>query len=411
MHPIFFKEETMKHKFLLILVLASLLVASSGRASAQGPKPPAPTGNSGVLPKSLFLSPSSAGNNKDAVLPAENSANLLVVPALINGDFELGKVGWSETSSNNASVIDIWDGVPTTSHSGIWMAYLGGLDLEISTISQSFTIASPTNLRLWYWIGSEDDCGFDYGYVKINSTVVYTWDLCYTTITNDWVPLDIDLTTYTGQTVNLSIEAETDGSLISDFLIDDVSLYTFQDVPPDYWSSSFIERLYGAGVTNGCNTLPMMYCPTSTVTRDQMAIFLLRGKHGSSYTPPIPTGVFTDVPTNYWSAAWIEQLAAEGITLGCSVSPKQYCPTTSVTRDQMAVFLLRAKYGSSYVPPKATGIFQDVPPNHWAADWIEQLAAEGITSGCSVSPKLYCPATPVTRDQMAVFLVRNFSLP
>jgi hypothetical protein len=39
------------------------------------------------------------------------------------------------------------------------------------------------------------------------------------------------------------------------------------------------------------------------------------------------------------------------------------------------------------------------------------LAAEGITSGCSTTPKLYCPNTPVTRDQMAVFLVRNFNLP
>jgi glucose/arabinose dehydrogenase len=186
---------------------------------------------------------------------------------------------------------------------------------------------------------------------------------------------------------------------------------TFADVPSSNPYRIAIETLYVNGVTSGCNINPLMYCPTGTVTRDQMAIFLLRGKHGSSYTPPTPTGVFQDVPTNFWSAAWIEQLAAEGITTGCGVSPKQYCPTTPVTRDQVAVFLLRAKYGSSYVPPKAAGIFQDVPADYWAADWIEQLAAEGITSGCSVSPKLYCPATPVTRDQMAVFLVRNFGLP
>jgi hypothetical protein len=190
-----------------------------------------------------------------------------------------------------------------------------------------------------------------------------------------------------------------------------IEKHIFNDVPETYWSWQYIERLYRAGVTSGCNTSPMMYCPMTTVTRDQMAIFLLRGKHGSSYTPPIPTGVFTDVPTNYWSAAWIEQLAAEGITSGCSVSPKLYCPGSAVTRDQMAVFLLRAKYGSSYTPPPATGVFQDVPTNYWSAAWIEQLAAEGITSGCSVSPKLYCPTAPVTRDQMAVFLVRNFSLP
>jgi hypothetical protein len=55
-------------------------------------------------------------------------------------------------------------------------------------------------------------------------------------------------------------------------------------------------------------------------------------------------------------------------------------------------------------------VFQDVPVSYWAAAWIEQLASEGITSGCSVTPKNYCPASPVLRDQMAVFLVRAFNL-
>ena len=72
----------------------------------------------------------------------------------------------------------------------------------------------------------------------------------------------------------------------------------------------------------------------------------------------------------------------------------------------MAVFLLRAKYGSAYSPPPATGIFNDVPLGHWAFHWIEQLAAEGITAGCGNNN--YCPNAEVTRDQMAVFLVRIF---
>jgi len=115
------------------------------------------------------------------------------------------------------------------------------------------------------------------------------------------------------------------------------------------------------------------------------------------------------VPTNYWAAAWIEQLAAEGITSGCHVSPKQYCPTAPVTRDQMAIFLLRAKHGSDYVPSKATGVFQDVPVNYWAADWIEQFKAEGITTGCGNGN--YCPNKNVTRAEMAVFLQSAFDLP
>jgi hypothetical protein len=73
-----------------------------------------------------------------------------------------------------------------------------------------------------------------------------------------------------------------------------------------------------------------------------MAVFLLKAKHGAGYTPPEAAGIFSDVPTNYWAADWIEQLYEEGITGGCSTSPLQYCPDASVSRDQMAVFLTRA---------------------------------------------------------------------
>ncbi len=183
----------------------------------------------------------------------------------------------------------------------------------------------------------------------------------------------------------------------------------FADVAADHWARNFIERLYFAGVTGGCFTSPLTYCPTATVTRDQMAVFLLRGEHGSAYTPPTATGtMFADVPATHWAAAWIEQLANEGITGGCGNG--NYCPSIPVTRDQMAVFLLRGEHGGSYVPPEATGAtFADVPSTHWAAAWIEQLANEGITGGCGNGN--YCPSTPVTRDQMAVFLVRAFGLP
>ena len=186
------------------------------------------------------------------------------------------------------------------------------------------------------------------------------------------------------------------------------TLPIFGDVPFSHWANTFIERLYNAGITGGCSTNPLMYCPETSVTRAQMAVFLLRGEHGSAYNPPNATGtVFGDVPLGHWAGAWIEQLAAEGITGGCGNG--NYCPDLPVTRDQMAVFLLRAKYGSAHVPPVPTGVFSDVPTNYWAASWIEELAAEGITGGCGAG--IYCPATVVNRAQMAVFLVRTFNLP
>ena len=77
----------------------------------------------------------------------------------------------------------------------------------------------------------------------------------------------------------------------------------------------------------------------------------------------------------------------------------------------MAVFLLKTLLGTGYTPPPAVGIFGDVPVGSFAADWIEDLYARGITSGCSSSELLYCPDTSVTRGQVAAFLVATFNLP
>jgi len=184
---------------------------------------------------------------------------------------------------------------------------------------------------------------------------------------------------------------------------------TFVDVPVGAFGQAYIESINTAGITGGCSVIPRNYCPSTSVTRAQMAIFLLRGIHGATYSPPAATGtVFLDVPISAFGAAWIERLAAEGITGGCGGG--NYCPNNPVTRSSMAIFLLRAKYTSAYTPPAATGtVFLDVPLGAFADSWIERLAAEGITGGCGGGN--YCPNTNVTRDQMAVFLVRTFSLP
>ena len=184
--------------------------------------------------------------------------------------------------------------------------------------------------------------------------------------------------------------------------------FTFVDVLPNYWAFSWVERLYSAGITGGCAVTPSLrYCPDSNVTRAEMAVFLERGLHGADYIPPNVSPTFDDT-NGHWAEDWIEALKADGITGGCSSN--NYCPNMATTRAQMAIFLLRAKYGSAYLPPDATGtMFDDVSSGYWAAAWIEQLAVEGITSGCSSGN--YCPDASVTRAQMAVFLVRTFNLP
>ncbi|HEY9420299.1 MAG TPA: PQQ-dependent sugar dehydrogenase [Thermoanaerobaculia bacterium] len=116
----------------------------------------------------------------------------------------------------------------------------------------------------------------------------------------------------------------------------------FADVPTTYWAAPWIEQLYADGITTGCASSPRRYCPEGQVTRAEMAVFLLRTKHGAGYTPPdFTTSRFADVPTSYWAHDWIEQLYTEGISTGCGASPLRYCPESSIRRDEMAAFLAR----------------------------------------------------------------------
>jgi len=86
-----------------------------------------------------------------------------------------------------------------------------------------------------------------------------------------------------------------------------------------------------------------------------------------------------------------------------------YCPNNPVTRGQMAVFLERA-IGNFAPNPSPTDMFSDVA-NDAFKPFIEELYNDGITSGCSTNPLNYCPGSPVTRGQMAVFLVKAFGIP
>jgi hypothetical protein len=180
---------------------------------------------------------------------------------------------------------------------------------------------------------------------------------------------------------------------------------SFSDVPPGYWAESYIQIIAANGISTGCGG--GRFCPSGTVTRAQMAVFLERSMRGGNFVPPPATGsMFLDVGANDFAASYIEQLANDGITGGCG--NLNFCPGASISRAQMAVFLLRARYGSSYLPPAPTGIYSDVDTSYWAAGWIEQLSSEGITFGCGGGK--FCPNDAVRRDQMAVFLVRTFNL-
>ncbi len=113
---------------------------------------------------------------------------------------------------------------------------------------------------------------------------------------------------------------------------------------------------------------------------------------------------FPDVPADNLFYKSIETVFHSGVIVGCAGGG--YCPSDPVTRGQMAVFLLRSKFGSAHVPPPCTGaVFTDVSCAGQFDPWIEELSALGITGGCGGG--LYCPSNTVTRGQMAVLLLKT----
>ena len=117
----------------------------------------------------------------------------------------------------------------------------------------------------------------------------------------------------------------------------EVSESRFADVDDDEWWMPHVERLAELGVTVGCRTEPLSFCPDETVTRARMATFLVRA---FDLEPADPAG-FVDIEGSSHEAN-INALAAVNITVGCSQDPLSFCPNRAVTRAQMATFLTRA---------------------------------------------------------------------
>jgi hypothetical protein len=208
--------------------------------------------------------------------------------------------------------------------------------------------------------------------------------------------------------VNFSVDANSTAAMRSGSITVGMQTFNivqgaqFTDVTPANPFFQEIGKLSSRGVTVGCDT--GKYCPSDFVTRGQMAAFIIRAL-GDFNPPNPPSQRFADVPPSNPFYAFIDELAARGITVGCGGN--NFCPDAMVTRDQMGAFVMRALGVTNPASP-AWQRFADVPSADVFYGFIDQMALRGITLGCGGNN--YCPSDPVTRDQMAAFLVRAFGL-
>ncbi|MGA9597440.1 MAG: S-layer homology domain-containing protein, partial [Acidimicrobiia bacterium] len=161
-----------------------------------------------------------------------------------------------------------------------------------------------------------------------------------------------------------------------------------------------IEAIAAVGITRGCNPpVNDMYCPSASVTRGQMAAFLVRALGLAA----VGDDYFTDDSGTVFEPQ-INSLAAAGITKGCNPPGNDmFCPDDPVTRGQMAAFLVRAY---SYGDDSGGNRFSDDDGSVFETS-INRLAAAGVTLGCNPPANTkFCPDREVRRDEMATFLAR-----
>jgi Tol biopolymer transport system component len=204
---------------------------------------------------------------------------------------------------------------------------------------------------------------------------------------------------------------------------DTIDLICFTDVCTGFWAFEEIMACVDANIVQGYAEGD--YKPLIPMTRDQMAVYISRSLAGGDQNVPPgpPTPSFTDVPTTQWAYDYIEYAAGQGVVQGYAEG--DYKPEVEVGRDQMAVYIARSiatptgEAGLVGYTPPTTPTFPDVPTTFWAYKHIEYCFEQGVVKGYSLPDPdnpgdtivLYEPDWIVSRDQMAVYIQRAFSLP
>ena len=207
-------------------------------------------------------------------------------------------------------------------------------------------------------------------------------------------------------TITLSITNAGNGDTLTKTSY--ITAYTFADVPATHPDWLYIEKIYARGVTAGCNTAPLLYCPDVTISRDQIAVFIDRAL---SWAPANPVqGLFADMEPTYWGTPFAETLYQQGVTAGCSANPLKFCPAFQLSKAEI-VTMIRSANKWPLVPVQ--GLFADVPAGHWSEPFIETFYARNPDSACGVDQAsgklLFCPFSQVTRAYMAELLAKSFA--
>ncbi|MGA3027312.1 MAG: BACON domain-containing carbohydrate-binding protein [Bryobacteraceae bacterium] len=285
----------------------------------------------------------------------------------------------------------------TINPAGCTYAFPNGTTVAIPAAAGQYSIQINAGLSSCAW-----NAGSDQSWLTLsNGNSSGSGTLNYTVAANN---AGVDLTahiTVAGQPITVT---------------QDFTSAQFADIPPSATFFDAANLMFQANVTTGCqqssDPATRLYCPDDNVTRQEMAAFIVRAVTGTT-NPAIynTTPYFNDVPSSNPFFPHIQKLMDLGITTGCSQNPPRFCPTDTIPRWEMAIFMIRARltlYGAAFIFT-AEPYFSDVPTNvesnGMPFPFIQRSFEEHIANGCGGT--LYCPDEVVTRGQMASFIMRG----
>ncbi len=169
---------------------------------------------------------------------------------------------------------------------------------------------------------------------------------------------------------------------------------TFADVPADYWASGSISAMLAAGVMDGVGG--GAFAPDLTVTRAEFAKMVAVGL---SLPPAASPPSFADVPAGEWYAPYVAAAAQAGVMTG--VTATAFDPNAPVTREQLAVLLMRAL---KLQPTGGLGFTDASQIDAWAVSGVLAAVATGYMNGYPNGS--FQPLAGVTRAQAATVLAR-----
>lgn len=170
---------------------------------------------------------------------------------------------------------------------------------------------------------------------------------------------------------------------------DNPTTATFIDVPITDSFFPYIQGIYKAGMTAGCSTTSLEYCPTNALTNAELGVFALRGwQRTNNSIQPVPTGysIYSDLSTTHWGFKYAEGLSKAGLLWYCDETAKKFCPDEPVSRKQVS-FVLNTIL--NYQDFLATPTIEPIP-----SSTLSITALPTITSTLIPIPTLIPSSTP-----------------